>query len=85
MEENVKRSDTRINDYIKDSSENNIQDIRTTPRRLDASFKKMKKNHHILHDEISEETKKRGSYLILEKKLIRTLYTRREQKEYQFI
>ena len=29
MEENVKRVDDRLNDYIKDSNENNIHDIRT--------------------------------------------------------
>jgi hypothetical protein len=28
MEENVKRVDNRLNDYIKDSNENNIHDIR---------------------------------------------------------
>jgi CHAD domain-containing protein len=38
MEENVKRVDDRLNDYIKDSNENNIHDIRTAIRRLDASF-----------------------------------------------
>jgi CHAD domain-containing protein len=34
MEENVKRVDDRLN---KDSNENNIHDIRTATRRLDAS------------------------------------------------
>ena len=34
MEENVKRIDDRLNDYIKDSNENNIHDIRTATRRL---------------------------------------------------
>jgi hypothetical protein len=38
MEENVKRVDNKVNDYIKDSNENNIHDIRTATRRLDASF-----------------------------------------------
>jgi CHAD domain-containing protein len=38
MAENVKRVDDRLNDYIKDSNENNIHDIRTATRRLDASF-----------------------------------------------
>jgi CHAD domain-containing protein len=38
MEENVKRVDDRLDDYIKDSNENNIHDIRTATRRLDASF-----------------------------------------------
>ena len=34
MEENVKRVDDRLNDYIKDSNENNIHDIRTAIRRM---------------------------------------------------
>ncbi len=38
MAENVKRLDDRLNDYIKDSNENNIHNIRTATRRLDASF-----------------------------------------------
>jgi CHAD domain-containing protein len=38
MEENVKRVDDRLDDYIKDSNENNIHDIRTATRRLDASY-----------------------------------------------
>ena len=38
MEENVKRLDDRLDDYIKDSNENNIHDIRTATRRLDASY-----------------------------------------------
>ncbi|MFY9799574.1 MAG: CHAD domain-containing protein [Candidatus Nitrosopolaris sp.] len=38
MEENVKRVDDRLHDYINDSNENNIHDIRTATRRLDASF-----------------------------------------------
>jgi len=38
MEENVKRVDNRLDDYIKDSNENNIHDIRTATRRLDASY-----------------------------------------------
>ena len=51
MEENVKRVDDRLNDYIKDSNENNIHDIRTATRRLDASFislpKKMRRKTKI--------------------------------------
>ena len=43
MEENVKRVDNRVNDYIKDSNENNIHDIRTATRRLDASFRSLPK------------------------------------------
>ena len=50
MEENVKRVDDKLNDYIKDSNENNIHDIRTATRRLDASFKslpkKMRRNNN---------------------------------------
>ena len=38
MEENVKRVDDRLDDYIKDSNENNIHDIRTATRGLDASY-----------------------------------------------
>ena len=41
MEENVKRLDNRVNDYIEDSNENNIHDIRTAIRRLDASFRSL--------------------------------------------
>jgi CHAD domain-containing protein len=51
MEENVKRVEDRLNDYIKDSNENNIHDIRTATRRLDASFislpKKMRRKTKI--------------------------------------
>jgi CHAD domain-containing protein len=43
MEENVKRVDNRVNDYIKDSNENNIHDIRTAVRRLDAAFRSLPK------------------------------------------
>ena len=43
MEENVKRVADRLNDYIKDSNENNIHDIRTATRRLDASFTSLPK------------------------------------------
>jgi len=43
MEENVKRVDNRVNDYIEDSNENNIHDIRTAIRRLDASFRSLPK------------------------------------------
>ena len=42
MEENVKRVDDRL-DYIKDSNENNIHDIRTATRRLDASYMSLPK------------------------------------------
>ncbi|HXP49902.1 MAG TPA: CHAD domain-containing protein, partial [Bacteroidia bacterium] len=43
MEENVKRVDDRLNDYVKDSNENNIHDIRTATRRLGASFTSLPK------------------------------------------
>ena len=43
MEENVDRVDNRVNDYIKDSNENNIHDVRTAIRRLDASFRLLPK------------------------------------------
>ena len=38
MEANVQRVDKRLKDYLKDPNENNIHDIRTAVRRLDASF-----------------------------------------------
>jgi CHAD domain-containing protein len=38
LETNVQRVDKRLNDYLKDPNENNIHDIRTAIRRLDASF-----------------------------------------------
>jgi len=44
MEENLKRVDNRLDDYIKDSNENNIHDIRTAVRRLDASYRSLPKN-----------------------------------------
>ena len=43
MEENVKRVDDRLNDYIKDSNESHIHDIRTAIRRLEASFTSLPK------------------------------------------
>lgn len=44
LEENIKRVDNRLNDYIKDSNENNIHDIRTAIRRLDASYRSLPKS-----------------------------------------
>jgi len=44
MDENIKRVDNRLNDYIKDSNENNIHDIRTAVRRLDASYRSLPKS-----------------------------------------
>ena len=38
LETNVQRVDKRLNDYLKDPNENNIHDIRTAIRRLDASI-----------------------------------------------
>ena len=51
MEENIKRVESRDSDYIKDSNETNIHDIRTAVRRLDASYKslpkKLRRNNRI--------------------------------------
>jgi len=44
MDENIKRVDNRLDNYIKDSNENNIHDIRTAVRRLDASYRSLPKN-----------------------------------------
>jgi CHAD domain-containing protein len=44
MDEDIKRVDDRLDDYIKDSNENNIHDIRTAIRRLDASYRSLPKN-----------------------------------------
>ena len=38
LETNVQRVDKRLNDFLKDPNENNIHDIRTAIRRLDASI-----------------------------------------------
>ena len=43
MDENVKRVESRDSDYIKDSNETNIHDIRTAVRRLDATYKSLPK------------------------------------------
>ena len=40
---NIKRVEGRDSDYIKDSNEANIHDIRTAVRRLDASYKSLPK------------------------------------------
>jgi CHAD domain-containing protein len=63
MEENVKRVDNRVNDYIKDSNENNIHDIRTAIRRLDASFRSLPKN--------LREKKKVCKYITTSKRLFK--------------
>ena len=43
MEENIKRIESRDSDYIRDSNETNIHNIRTAVRRLDASYKSLPK------------------------------------------
>ncbi len=43
IEENIKRVESRDSDYIKDSNETNIHDIRTAVRRLNASYKSLPK------------------------------------------
>jgi CHAD domain-containing protein len=43
MDENIKRVESRDSDYIKDSNESNIHDIRTAVRRLDATYKSLPK------------------------------------------
>lgn len=43
MEENIKRLEIRDSDYIKDSNETNIHDVRTAVRRLDATYKSLPK------------------------------------------
>ena len=44
LQENIKRVDKRVNDYIADSNEENIHNIRTSIRKLDASFRSLPKN-----------------------------------------
>ena len=63
MEENVKRVSNRVNDYIKDSNENNIHDIRTALRRLDASFLSLPKK--------LREKKKICKYITTSKRLFK--------------
>ena len=43
LQENTKRVDKRVSDYIADSNEANIHDIRTAIRRVDASFRSLPK------------------------------------------
>jgi CHAD domain-containing protein len=43
LQENVQRVDKRVNDYIADSNEENIHNIRTAIRRVDASFRSLPK------------------------------------------
>ncbi|HYY50920.1 MAG TPA: CHAD domain-containing protein [Nitrososphaeraceae archaeon] len=43
LQENLQRVDKRVNDYIADSNEGNIHNIRTSIRRADASFRSLPK------------------------------------------
>jgi CHAD domain-containing protein len=56
LEVNVQRVDKRLNDYLKDPNENNIHDIRTAIRRVDASFDslpKIERNKNKIRDYIT--------------------------------
>jgi CHAD domain-containing protein len=44
LQENMQRVDKRVTDYIANSNEGNIHDIRTAIRRVDASFMSLPKN-----------------------------------------
>ena len=44
LQENMQRVDKRVNDYLANSNESNIHDIRTAIRRVDASFMSLPKN-----------------------------------------
>lgn len=43
LQENIQRVDKRVNDYIADPNEDNIHDIRTAIRKIDASFRSLPK------------------------------------------
>jgi len=43
LQQNMQRVDKRVNDYLADSNEGNIHDIRTAIRRVDASFRSLPK------------------------------------------
>jgi CHAD domain-containing protein len=43
LKQNIQRVDNRVNNYLKDANENNIHDIRTAIRRIDASFRVLPK------------------------------------------
>ncbi len=43
LQENTQRVDKRVNDYLADSNEGNIHDIRTAIRRVDASLRSLPK------------------------------------------
>jgi len=44
FQENMQRVDKRVNDYLANSNEDNIHDIRTAIRRIDVSFRTLPKN-----------------------------------------
>jgi len=44
LQENMQRVDKRVNDYLANSNEGNIHDVRTAIRRVDASFMSLPKN-----------------------------------------
>src|SRR6476619_5522936 len=44
LQENMQKVDKRVNDYLANSNEGNIHDIRTAIRRIDASFSTLPKN-----------------------------------------
>ena len=43
LQENVQKVDNRVNNYLADPNEDNIHDIRTAIRKLDASFRSLPK------------------------------------------
>ncbi|HZI72279.1 MAG TPA: CHAD domain-containing protein, partial [Nitrososphaeraceae archaeon] len=43
LQQNMQRVDKRVNDYLADSNEGNIHDIRTAIRRVDASLRSLPK------------------------------------------
>ena len=63
MEENFKRVGDKLNDYIKNSNENNIHDIRTATRRLDASYRSLPKK--------IRRKNKTGKYMTTSKRLFK--------------
>ena len=64
LQENMERVDKRVNDYIADSNEENIHNIRTSIRKLDASFRSLPKNER--------KTNKVSNYNKLCKQLFKT-------------
>ncbi|MGC2426490.1 MAG: hypothetical protein WA421_05610, partial [Nitrososphaeraceae archaeon] len=43
LQENMQKVDNRVNNYLADPNEDNIHDIRTAIRKLDASFRSLPK------------------------------------------